>query len=421
MEPALMDLSSIFQHLGIGIGLGLLVGLQRESVASRLAGVRTFPLVTVLGSVCGLISQSQGGWVIAAGLVALAAIILMGKVAELREGTVDPGLTTEIALLLMYVVGAYLTIGYMEVAIALGGGVAVLLQFKGLLHGIVSKLGDDDLKAIMQLALISLVILPVLPNRPFGPYMVLNPRQIWWMVVLIVGISLVGYIGYKFFSNNAGVALGGILGGIISSTATTLSYSKRTAETPGTERLSSIAIMIASTMLFLRLLAIIAVVTPAFMNLASPPILILLALMCGISLFLWVTGRNKTTPMPEHGNPSNLKPAVLFALIYAVTLLCVEAAKEHFGSAGMYTVAALSGLTDLDAITISVSQLVGADRLPATQGWKLIILATMANFVFKGGLILVVGSRGLFKRVALPFSLAIIAGMALIYFWPDFV
>jgi uncharacterized membrane protein (DUF4010 family) len=421
MEPALMDLSSVFQHLGIGIGLGLLVGLQRESVASRLAGVRTFPLVTVFGSVCGLLSQSQGGWVIAAGLIALAAIVFMGKVAEFKESPVDPGLTTEIAILLMYVVGAYLIIGYIEVAIALGGVVAVLLQFKGLLHGMVSKLGDDDIKAIMQLALISLVILPVLPNRTFGPYMVLNPRQIWWMVVLIVGISLVGYVAYKFLGENSGVVLGGILGGIISSTATTLSYSKRTSEAPGTERLGAIVIMIASTMLFLRLLAIIAAVAPAFFPLASPPILLLLALMCGISLFLWVRGRNETTPMPEQGNPSNLKPAVLFAFIYAVTLLCVEAAKEHFGSTGMYTVAALSGLTDLDAITVSVSQLVGADRLPATQGWKLIILATMANFVFKGGLILVAGSRGLFKRMALPFSIAIVAGMALIYFWPEFV
>jgi uncharacterized membrane protein (DUF4010 family) len=415
-----MDLSSIFQHLGIGIGLGLLVGLQRESVASRLAGVRTFPLVTVFGSVCGLISQNQGGWVIAAGLVALAAIILMGKVVEFRDSPVDPGLTTEIALLLMYVVGAYLTLGYKEVAIALGGSVAVLLQFKGFLHGMVSKLGNDDLKAIMQLALISLVILPVLPNHPFGYYTVLNPRQIWWMVVLIVGISLIGYVAYKFFGENAGVVLGGILGGIISSTATTLSYSKRTAEAPGTEHHSAIAIMISSTILFLRLLAIIAAITPAFFPLASPPILLMLALLCGLSLFLWIRRRNEDMPMPKQGNPSNLKPAMLFALIYAITLLCVEAAKKHFGSTGMYTVAAVSGLADLDAITVSISQLVGADRLSATHGWKLIVIATMANFVFKGGLILVAGSRELFKKVALPFSLAIAAGLVLICFWPEF-
>jgi uncharacterized membrane protein (DUF4010 family) len=416
----LMDLSTVFEHLGIGIGLGLLVGLQRESVSSRLAGVRTFPLVTVLGSVCGLLSQSQGGWVIAAGLVALAAIIMMGKVAEFKEGPADPGLTTEISLLLMYVVGAYLTIGYKEVAIALGGAVAVLLQFKGLLHGMVSRLGDNDLKAIMQLALISLVILPVLPNHAFGPYTVLNPRQIWWMVVLIVGISLVGYVAYKFFGSSAGVFWGGIFGGIISSTATTLSCSRRTEEVPGTERLSAITIMIASTILFFRLLVIIGAIAPAFLPSAGPPLLLLLALLCAVSLFLWDRGRDKTTLMPAPGNPSNLRPAIMFAFIYGVTLLCVAAAKEHFGSTGMYTVAALSGLTDLDAITVSVSQLVGAGRLAAAHGWKLIVLATMANFVFKGGLIFVVGSRRLFKRVALPFSLAIITGMALIYFWPDF-
>jgi uncharacterized membrane protein (DUF4010 family) len=415
-----MDLSLIFQHLGIGAGLGLLVGLQRERVASRLAGVRTFPLVTIFGSICGLLSQSQGGWVIAAGLVALAAIILMGKAAEFREGPVDPGLTTETALLLMYAVGAYLTIGYMEVAIAVGGGVAALLQFKGQLHGMVAKLGDNDLKAMMQLVLISLVILPVLPNRTFGPYAVLNPRQIWWMVVLIVGISLGGYIAYKFFGNKAGIILGGILGGIISSTATALSYSKRTAGTPGMERLSAIVVTIASTMVFLRLLIIIAVVAPAFFPLASPPILLLLVILTGISLLMWFRGRKATTVMPAQDNPSDLRTALLFGLIYAITLFCVAAAKQHFGNAGMYTVAALSGLTDVDAITVSVSQLVGTNRLAAAHGWRLIILATLANFVFKGGVILVFGSRKLFMRVVLPFSLALVAGMMLIYFWPDF-
>jgi uncharacterized membrane protein (DUF4010 family) len=420
MRLAIMDLSSVFQDLGIGIGLGLLVGLQRERMASRLAGVRTFPLVTVFGSVCGMLSQSQGGWVMAAGLVALAAIILMGKAAEFKESPVDPGLTTEIALLLMYAVGAYLTIGHMEVAIALGGGVAVLLQFKGQLHGMVARLGDDDLKAIMQLALISLVILPVLPNRPYGPYAVLNPRQIWWMVVLIVGISLGGYIAYKFFGKNAGVMLGGILGGIISSTATTLSYSRRTAEAPGTERLGSTVITIASTIVFLRLLVEIAVVAPAFFPLAGPPILLLLLLLGGASLLLWFRGSREKTIMPAQDNPSDLKPAILLGLIYAITLLCVEAAKVHFGTKGMYTVAALSGLTDVDAITVSVSQLVGTNRLPAAQGWRLIILATMANFIFKGGLILAVGSRKLFQRVALPFGLALASGMVLIFFWPGF-
>jgi hypothetical protein len=142
-----------------------LVGLQRESAASPLAGVRTFPLVTVLGTVCGLLAHAFGGWILAAGIIALVVIIYVEKIIEMSKGHPDQGITTEVALLLMFAVGAYLVVGDRAAAIAIGGGAAVLLHFKGELHGIVAKLGANDLKAIMQFALISLVILPVLPNR----------------------------------------------------------------------------------------------------------------------------------------------------------------------------------------------------------------------------------------------------------------
>jgi uncharacterized membrane protein (DUF4010 family) len=241
-----MDISSLFQQLGIALGLGLLVGLQRESAASPLAGVRTFPLVTVLGTVCGLLSQAFGGWILAAGIIALSAIIFIGKIIEMSKGHLDPGVTTEVALLLMFAVGAYLVVGDRAVAIAIGGGAAVLLHFKGELHGIVARLGANDLKAIMQFALISLVILPVLPNRTYGPFAVLNPRNIWWMVVLIVGISLGGYIVYKFLGQRAGIVLGGVLGGMVAGAATTVSYAKRAAAAPGVIGPAAIVITIAS-------------------------------------------------------------------------------------------------------------------------------------------------------------------------------
>ncbi|HKX27711.1 MAG TPA: MgtC/SapB family protein, partial [Blastocatellia bacterium] len=200
-----MELTFLFQQLGVALGLGLLVGLQRESAASRLAGLRTFPLVTLFGSICALLATTFGGWVIAAGLMALASLILAGKLAEARADLPDLGLTTEVAMLLMFGVGASLIAGYRPVAIAVGGGAAVLLHYKGQLHEAVARLSSTDLKAIMQFALISLVILPVLPNRTYGPYSVLNPRNIWLMVVLIVGISLSGYIAYKFLGAKAGL------------------------------------------------------------------------------------------------------------------------------------------------------------------------------------------------------------------------
>src|SRR5499426_1334578 len=227
-----MELSILFKQLVIALGLGLLVGLQREYADSQLAGIRTFPLVTILGVVCAMLAQSFGGWVIAAGLIAVAGLIVVGNLEKFHAGPADPGLTTEIAMLLMYGVGAYVVVGPETIAIAIGAGAAVLLQYKGQLHGMARKLGDEDLRAIMQFVLMSLVILLVLPNRTYGLYAVLNPREIWLMVLLIVGLSLAGYITYKFFGEHAGLLLGGILGGVISSTATTVSYARRTAHDP---------------------------------------------------------------------------------------------------------------------------------------------------------------------------------------------
>jgi uncharacterized membrane protein (DUF4010 family) len=413
-----MELTLLFRQLGIALGLGLLVGLQREHSASAIAGIRTFPLVTIFGALSALLAQSLGGWIVAAGFISLSIIIVIGNVAKLRAGPADPGLTTEIAMLLMYGVGAYLVVGAEAIAIAIGAGVAVLLQYKGQLHGIAEKLGDEDLRAIMQFALISLVILPVLPNKTYGPYLVLNPRQIWWMVVLIVGLSLAGYIAYKFLGEKAGVLLGGTLGGVISSTATTVSYSRRAASAPETSRLAAIVIMTASTVVFARVLIEIAVVAPNFLFDAAPPIVAMLILFVIFSLFAWLRGRAEQTSMPEQSNPSELRTALVFALIYAIVLVAVAAAKDRFGSRGLYVVAGISGLTDVDAITLSTAQLVNKGTVEASQGWRIILAAVMSNVLFKGAMVAMIGHRLLFSKIVWYYAIAIAAGLLFILIWP---
>ncbi len=412
-----MELSFLFQQLGVALGLGLLVGLQRESTASPLAGVRTFPLVTIFGTVCGLLAQAFGGWVIAAGLLALGGMIFIGKLEEGKKGHPDPGLTTEIALLLMFAVGVYLVIGHRAVAIAIGGGVAVLLQFKGQLHGLVARLGENDLKAIMQFALLSLVILPVLPDRAYGPYAVLNPRNIWFMIVLIVGISLGGYIIYKFFGQRAGIVLGGILGGMISSTATTISYAKRTVGMPESAGLTAIVVMIASAIVFVRLQVEIVTVAPAFWSFAAPPLTILLLLLIAASLVLWVKNRSEQNDMPVQENPSELKSALLFGLVYAVVLFMVAAVKEHFGNRGLYLIAGVSGLTDVDAITLSTARLVHENRLSATDGWRVVVVAAMSNLIFKAGIVAFLGHRRLLIQILAFYGIVFTAGVLLLLFW----
>ncbi len=410
-------MTDLFQNLGIALGLGLLVGLQRESVASKLAGLRTFPLVTLLGVICALLAQNYGGWILAAGLISLAGLIFSGKLAESEEGSPDPGLTTEVAMLLMFGVGAYLIIGYREAAIAIGGGTAVLLHYKGELRSAMAKLSAPDLKAIMQFALISLVILPVLPNQTYGPYQVLNPRNIWLMVVLIVGIGLSGYIVYKFMGETAGLLLGGILGGLISSTATTVSFSRRAASEPETSRVAAIVILIASAIVFARIILEIATVSPSFLAVAVWPLLIIMLVIAASAQLLWLRGRRQPDRMPAQTNPSELKPALLFGILYAAVLLAVAFAREHMGNRGLYFVAGLSGLTDVDAITLSTSQMVNLDRVSSSQGWRLIVLATISNLLFKTAMIAFLGHRSLFMRVGPGLGLAVLTGTALLLFW----
>jgi len=415
----MIDLSTSLQQLSIALGLGLLVGLQREHAASRLAGIRTFPMVTILGTVCAMLGQSFGGWPVAMGLVALAGIIIVGNIAEFREGSADPGLTTEVAMLLMFAVGAYLVIGHKEVAIVIGGGVAVLLQAKGQMHGIARRLGDNDLKAIMQFVLLSLVILPVLPNRAYGPYAVLNPHHLWLMVCLIVGISLGGYIVYKFVGEKAGIVLGGILGGLISSTATTVSYARRSAETPKSSPGAAIVVMIASTVVFVRVLLIIGLLSPTLFPAALTPMLIMLALLALLSMGIWHWTRQEHSVMPVQDNPSELKAALWFGLIFAIVLLAVAAAKEHLGQGGLYVVAGLSGLTDMDAISLSTAQLVNSGILGPASGWRIILVAALSNLIFKAGMIWLLGHRQLFVRIGALYGVVIGVGTLLLLFWPS--
>lgn len=408
----------MFQDLGIALGLGLLVGIQRERAAPDIAGFRTFPLVTLLGSVCGLLAGPLGGWVVAGGLLALAAIVVIGNLSKIHAGEPEPGLTTEAALLLMFAVGALVVLGPLAVGIALGGVVAVLLHFKEELHGFARRIGERDFKAVIQFVLLSLVILPVLPNRDFGPYEVLNPREIWLMVVLIVGLSLGGYVGYKLLGHRGGTLLAGGLGGLISSTATTVSFARGSVRQGGGERIAARVILIASAVVFARVLLELAVVAPDFLRVAAGPLATLLLTLAVLSALSWGRGDGERTTLPEQENPTQLKTALVFGALYGLVLLAVAWARDAIGAAGLYGVAALSGLTDMDAITLSTAQLVSDGRLAAGMAWRAILVASLANLAFKAGIIAVLGSRRLLGRMLLWWGIAGAVGVAILLWWP---
>ena len=261
-------------------------------------------------------------------------------------------------------------------------------------------------------------MLPVLPDKAYGPYGVINPFEIWMMVVLICGISVGSFMAYKFFGPQAGTVLGGILGGLISSTATTVSYSRHARKTPDTSGLASLVIMIASTIVFGRVIIEVAIVAPTILLRLVPPLAAMMVLMISISAVLYAFTRKDKQQVPLEEDPADLKAAVVFGILYAVVLFAVAIVKEHFGDETLYGVAALSGLTDMDAITLSTAQMIKAERLTIDTGWRMILVGGMSNLVFKAFAVAFLGNRFLLKRIVVIFGLSFIGGVLILTFWP---
>ena len=406
--------------LAITLGLGLLIGLQRERTTDRLGGIRTFPLIGLFGALTACVGQAlESLWPVPIGLLCMAVIILLGNVERLRGERESTGVTTEVTALLMYLLGAYLILGERTVAVAAGGTIALLLHLKPSMHKFAQRLPERDLRSIMQFALISLIILPVLPDRTFGPYDVLNPFRIWLLVVLIVGIGLGGYGAYKLVGARAGTLLSGLIGGLISSTATTVSYARRAKNQASITNLAALVILIASTSMFIRMFVEITVVAPRVLSQLIPPLAALLAISLLVCAVGYRSVDHQENRMPEQSNPAELVPALIFAALYALILLAIAAAKDYFGSRGIYVVALISGFTDVDAITLSTANLAGAGAIETATAWRAMVIATLTNMIFKAGAAGMLGGTVLFKRVLLLFLVPFAAGIAVLFLWPD--
>ena len=412
--------AEVFLRLGIALALGLLIGFERERSEAPLAGFRTFPLVALFGALTALLAPSLGPWLPAAGLLGLALVVATGDLLRLKDGQgAHPGITTEVALLLTFVLGAGLAHGLLEPCVVLAGAVAVLLHWKERLHAFARRLSEEDLLALFRFVLIALVVLPVLPDRAYGPFEVLNPREIGWMVVLILGIGLASYVAYRLFGRRAGTLLAGILGGLISSTATTASYARRAQRETQLAPLGALVVLIASSVVFARLAVLILAVAPLHAAELLPPVAALGGVFALLSIAAW-RARGAGEAPPEHAEQAaELRPALVFGLVYAGVLFAVAAARHYVaGSSALYGVAALSGLTDVDAITLSTARLVDAGKLEAPTAWRLIVVAALSNLVFKSVLAFALGGRALGLRLAPAFGIGLGAGALLLALWP---
>src|SRR5690554_907816 len=247
--------------LGISFGLGLLVGLQREKTNHETAGVRTFTLIAILGTMAGFLTREfDNPYILPVfGIAVTALMITANLIIAHRDPKPVAGQTTEVAVLLMFAIGAYLVLGNEVIAIIVGGVLAILLYIKETLHKFIDQLKDKDFAAIMTFVGISLVILPILPNKTYGPFDVLNPREIWLMITLIVGISILGYFIYKWVGQKAGSISNGILGGVISSTATVISYARTATNNIGLSRISAFVIYVSITVSIIRVIVEIVI------------------------------------------------------------------------------------------------------------------------------------------------------------------
>lgn len=417
-----MDYKDILT-LGIAFGLGLLVGLQRQASGNKMAGVRTFTLITLLGVISGFLTRDfENPYVLPILGLAMTALLVTANVLKVRsEHDKDFGQTTEVAALLMFATGAFLVVGDQVIAVVTGGSVAMLLYLKDHMHNFIKGLEEKDMSAIMTFAGISLIILPILPDETYGPLDVLNPRNIWLMITLIVGISVIGYFIYKFLGKKTGILSNGILGGLISSTATTVSYARKTADSGNIEKIAAFVITAASAVSLLRVLIEVGVIIPEKIPVIILPILIefvFMAIICGI-LFYAIQKEDSENEMPEPKNPAQFKSALIFGLLYGIILLAVAFAKKEFGNNALYIVSIISGLTDVDAITLSLSNLMKQDSLEAATGWKLILLAALSNLVFKGIMAAVLGTRKLAKLIGISFGVSAVTGLLLIWLWPE--
>ncbi len=409
--------------LTIAFGLGMLVGLQREKSDHEMAGVRTFTLISVMGVISAFLARDFGNPFILPILgICLTALLVTANVIKLKKlNKTDVGQTTEVAVLLMFAVGAYLVMGDRIIAVIVGGAMAVLLYLKEHLHNFIEKLQQKDLAAIMTFAGISLVILPLLPDKTYGPLDVFNPRNIWLMVTLIVGISIVGYFIYKFVGKKVGVISNGILGGFISSTATTVSYARKTKGAESIHKMAAFIITVASAIALVRVLLEIGVVIPEKLRELVLPLITVFALMILLCVWLfYITTKNSGyQEMPEPKNPAQFKTALIFGLLYGAILFAVAFTKQKFGDNALYLVAIISGLTDVDAITLSLSQLMKGGGLNTSTGWRLILLASLSNLFFKGIMVAVLGTRQLAKWIGVSFGITIVFGLLLLWLWPD--
>jgi uncharacterized membrane protein (DUF4010 family) len=416
-----MDTFQFIQHLAVALAIGLMIGIERgwkqreEAEGERAAGLRTLALAGLLGGVWGALAQSFGAWgVLALGLafaVFTAAIVLF-RWREIEHAK-SYGATTAVAAMLAFSLGAFAMVD-MVAAAAAGVVTAMLLALKAALHGWLRRLTWEELRAGLVLLAMTVILLPVLPDREVGPLGALNPHEIWLMTITIAAISFAGYLAIRVAGAERGVVLSGLAGGLVSSTAVTLTMAKLGHDHPERQRLCASASLLASTMMALRVLVVASSFNVTLVRWLLPtlgPAVLVQILFAGMLLRWRQNGERPVAEPLQLTNPLDLPVVLGFGALLAAIMVLAKALTLWTGTTAVMALAAASGLADVDAITLSMARL-GRGDLPAQTAALAILLAVGVNSVSKAVLAVVAGGRAIGALVAIGAAVAIAAGLA---------
>jgi uncharacterized membrane protein (DUF4010 family) len=415
------ELLTVAGKFATAVLLGALVGIEREKRKTEeletggIAGLRTFTLLALFGAAAGwLAHDTSSPWILAAGLIVIGAFVVAGYFIAARSEPDSTGLTTEVAAVVVFLLGAMVMLGYSELAIGLGVVTAAVLAYKQPLHGFVGKLGWDDVFAGLRLLIATFIALPLLPDTPIDPWGALNPYKLWLLVILISSLSLVGYVLTRMLGPARGTALTGLAGGLVSSTAVTLSFAREGRDNPQESAALSCGILLAWAIMFVRVIVLVAAVNRVLLVHVLVPFVVMAAVVGGFAMFLYYRGGSidgaATKGSLKVENPFSLTAAAKFAALFAVVLLAVKIVHEHFPPSGLYAVAALAGLTDVDAITLSMSEFAKAGE--ASVAVIAIVIAALTNTIVKCGMAFVLAGPTLGKPLLIATVATLAAGLA---------
>ena len=418
------DIPGLLVALAVGLIIGFERGWQNENGGEveagpgtgsntgpgmAVMGIRTFALLGLLGGVAGKLSAAMSVWVLAAVLIGVAAMLVVGYLQTVRK-TGDIGATTEVAALLTCALGAMAVLDMQLEAVIAAVGAAVLLGFKQEIHGALQGLSRHELTATLQLLVIMLVVLPLLPNASMGPWDSLNPRVIGWLVLLVAGIGFVGYFAVRILGDRVGLTLTAFLGGLTSSTALTLSFSRMTANDMRRQALLGAGIALACGTMAPRVLIEVAVVNrDLLMPLLPGMVLLGIIPLVAMGVVLWRFKGGEVEHKPVMNNPLELKSALLITAALAAVFVMSNAAQDWFGDKGIYALAVLSGIADVDAVTVDLANK-AKEGLSDTVAARGILLASLTNTLVKAAIVLFVGGLSLARWASSILVLAVIAG-----------